>query len=155
MSRRLHLPTTRESSPAKTPTVDDARRRLGGRARSEPGAGELVQVNTGDIGVAGVVLFVEGGEMHVLTGGNTVRKTRAEHTSALSGGAPPDLEQLASAIQRFDALEEGERVGFEAPGAEHEEGTLVEKCRYGGLVLRSDETILGVGFRRLWPVTAA
>ena len=32
-----------------------------------------------------------------------------------------------------------------------DEGTLLEKCKFGALVERDDSTIVGVSFRRLWP----
>jgi len=30
-------------------------------------------------------------------------------------------------------------------------GKVVEKCRWGALVLREDGAVVAVGFRKLWP----
>lgn len=148
MSRRLFLPLTDGNSGA-TPTVDVVRRRLGGRASTEAGAGELVAVAS-EQGAArtGVVLFVQGEDLDVWLEGGVVRRTRRSKTvkAAIAGG---DLLSIARAARIFAELTEGQRVHYQ-----HEtgvgEGALVEKCRFGALVERGDGTVLGVGFRRLW-----
>jgi len=155
MDRKLSLPLTLTA--ARLPTVDVVRKRLGGRASTEDGAGELVTMIT-ERGLErlGVVLFVRGEELDVWTDGGVVRRARREALRpAPSTGSPLDddarkrLLAVAREAQGFAALAEGQQVNYH-----HErgvgEGTLVEKCRFGGLVQRADGAVLAVGFRRLW-----
>ena len=149
MARRLFLPLA-AGDPDASPTVDTVRKRLGGRASTEPGAGDLVAVAS-EQGAArrGVVLFVQGDEIDVWLEGGVVRRTRRSKT-AEAAEAAGDLASIARAARIFAALAEGQRVRYQ-----HEagvgEGALVEKCRFGALVERGDGRVLGVGFRRLWP----
>jgi hypothetical protein len=148
MVRRLFLPLA-AGNPDANPTVDAVRRRLGGRASTEPGAGELVAVAS-DRGAAraGVVLFVQGNDLDVWLEGGVVRRTRRERT-VTTAEASEDLCSIAHAARIFAALTEGQRVHYShADGVG--EGALVEKCRFGALVERGDGTVLGIGFRRLW-----
>lgn len=152
MARRLFLPLA-NGNPGASPTVDAVRRRLGGRASTEPGAGDLVAVAS-DQGAAraGVVLFVQGDDLDVWLQGGVVRRTRRSRV-VTAAEAGDDLLSIAHAARIFAALEEGQRVCYQ-----HDEGVgegnLVEKCRFGGLVERGDGTVLGVGFRRLWSAGA-
>jgi hypothetical protein len=148
MARRLFLPLA-AGNPDANPTVDAVRRRLGGRASTEPGAGEVVAVAS-DAGAArtGVVLFVQGDALDVWLEGGVVRRTRRERT-VKAEGAGDALQSIAHAARIFAALSEGQRV-FYGHDAGVGEGALVEKCRFGALVERGDGTVLGVGFRRLW-----
>ena len=149
MSRRLFLPLT-DGNPDASPTVDVVRRRLGGRASTEPGAGELVGV-AGEQGAerAGVVLFVQGEDLDVWLEGGVVRRTRRSKT-VKAKGAGDALLSIARAARIFAELAEGQRVHYP-----HQRGggvgALVDKCRFGALALAADGTVLGVGFRRLWP----
>ena len=154
MSRRLFLPLA-DGDPAASPTVDAVRRRLGGRASTEPGAGELVAVAS-DHGAAraGVVLFVQGDDVDVWLSGGLVRRTRRSRVvTAAEASGSDELLSIAHAARIFAALAEGQRVCYQ-----HDrgvvEGDLVEKCRFGALVERGDGTVLGVGFRRLWSASA-
>ncbi len=152
MGRRLFLPLA-SGDPAANPTVDVVRRRLGGRASTEPGAGEIVAV-TRDEGAArpGVVLFVHGDDLDVWLEGGVVRRTRRSRVVTTTE-AGDDLLSIAHAARIFAALAEGQRVHYQHDGGVGE-GSLVEKCRFGGLVERGDGTVLGVGFRRLWSADA-
>ena len=40
---------------------------------------------------------------------------------------------------------------FATEGGAVEHGTLLEKCRWGGLVQRGDGVVVGIGFRRVLP----
>jgi hypothetical protein len=147
------------------PTVDEVRKRLGGRASTESGAGELVLLTTpGGDELPGVVLFVAGDELDVWVeqpgtqvtialGGGVVRRARRADVSPLRSLPSKDLLGVASDARVFAGLLEGQRIRYQA-GDTLGEGTLVEKCRYGALVEREDGAILGVGFRRLWPAQA-
>jgi hypothetical protein len=151
MARRLFLPLASDGAvPRPMPTVDAVRKRLGGRAATEPGAGEIVSLSGGRIApiVSGVVIFVRGDEIDVWLEGDMVRRVRRADTWALGGVIPPDLLAVAAAARAFAGLREGQRVGYRDEGRGGE-GTLVEKCRFGALVERGDGTVVGVGFRRL------
>lgn len=148
MNRRLFLPLA-DGNPDASPTVDVVRRRLGGRASTEPGAGEIVAVAS-EQGAArtGVVLFVQGEDLDVWLEGGVVRRTRRSKTVEAKG-AGDDLLSIARAARIFAGLAEGQRVHYQHQSGVGE-GVLVEKCRFGALVERGDGTVLGVGFRRLW-----
>ena len=152
MGRRLFLPLA-NGDPVASPTVDAVRRRLGGRASTEPGAGEFVAVAS-DRGAArsGVVLFVQGDALDVWLQGGVVRRTHRSRV-VTTAEAGDDLLSIAHAARIFAALEEGQRVSYQHDDGVGE-GSLVEKCRFGGLVERGDGTVLGVGFRRLWSAGA-
>ena len=151
MAKRLFLPL----SPARTderPAVDAVRKRLGGRAATEEGAGEVVSFRD-DRGFerTGVVLFARGAEIDVWCEGDLVRRLRREEARAADGALDAKVFEVSRDARAFAALGEGDRVRFQhtqGPG----EGRLVEKCRFGGLVERADGSLLGVGFRRLQAV---
>ncbi len=78
MLRRLSLRLATEGA-APRPTVDAIRKRLGGRASTEPGAGEVVSLGA----VAdrmGVVLFVRGEQLDVWFSGDRVQRVRRADT---------------------------------------------------------------------------
>jgi hypothetical protein len=145
MVRRLFLPLAMPSTPSPRPTVDAVRKRLGGRASTEAGAGEVVSLRDGR---TGVVLFVRGEQLDVWLAGDIVRRVRRAETLLADGVVSPDLDAVARDARVFAALREGQRVGFQHEGGVGE-GALVEKCRFGGLVARADGKVIGVGFRRL------
>jgi hypothetical protein len=156
MSRKFFLPLT--PTDARPPTVDLMRKRLGGRASTEPGAGELVTLVTAQgLSRIGVVLFVRGEDFDIWIDSGVVRRARRSTLRPLDPAAATegelarlrDLNAIARDAQSFAALVEGQRVHYQ-----HEaglgEGTLIEKCRFGGLIERADGAVLGVGFRRLF-----
>jgi hypothetical protein len=53
-------------------------------------------------------------------------------------------------MRLFTALAEGARVRWER-GSEIAEGRIVEKCRYGAIIVSRDGRVVAVGFRKLWP----
>ena len=145
MARRLSLHPA-ERGPAPLPTVDAVRKQLGGRASTEPGAGEVVRVGAeGDR--TGVVLFVHGEQLDVWLSGDRVQRVRRADTHPAGGVAPRELAAIAGDARAFADLREGQRVAFLQEGRRGE-GALVEKCRFGGLVELRSGTVVGVGFRR-------
>jgi hypothetical protein len=129
-------------------TLEAVRARLGGRARTDPQAGRVVCFL--DTGAAGVVLFGQGEEVHVFSSAGWVRRTTADAlTHVDEPGA--ELYAVANDVRVFAALEEGTRVRFQDLGG-MAQGTLIEKCRSGAVVRRDDAAIMGVGFRRIWPL---
>jgi hypothetical protein len=150
MGRKLTIPIT---PTLRSRRVEDVRKRMGGRESTEAGAGEVVTVRReGAPELLGVVIFVQGTELDVMTDEATVRRTQRARVSASSGG-PGDawLPSLAADAKVFGTLEEGQRVRYQSETGKLEEGTLVEKCRYGAIVLCADRSLMGVGFRKLWP----
>ncbi|HMJ15161.1 MAG TPA: hypothetical protein VK524_27290 [Polyangiaceae bacterium] len=152
MSRR-HLPTVAASMPLEVPQhLEQARRRLGGRGRSDAGIGALVQIsNDGAAPTPGVVLFVAGQELDVWTGNRRVIRTQRERVSAVKEAPAGELAAIASAVRIFAELAEGRRVRYVDAKGNSNEGTLFEKCRYGALVARDDRQIMAVGFSKLEP----
>ncbi len=141
-----HLPLAPATG---APTVDAMRRRLGGRASTDETAGSLVIVEAdGGVALPGVVVFADGDEAHVMSAANAVRRVARAALHPLHD-APPALVDLAGAVRAFARLREGAPVRFSHPASGELSGTLVEKCRYGALVLREDETLVGVGFRQV------
>jgi hypothetical protein len=145
--RSLPLVVDPRGPAADRPTLEKARRRLGGRASTDGSAGQTVRFLGED--VTGVILFGSDEQCDVLLESGTVRRTKPE----LVAGAPPEERflRLMAEVRLFGRLREGERVRFEQDG-HAEAGLLVEKCRYGALVAKDDGKILAVGFRRIWPV---
>jgi len=142
--RLLQHPATDAAAPR--PTVDAVRKRLGGRASTEPGAGEVVRVTAaGDR--TGVVLFVRGEQLDVWLEGDRVQRVQRADTRPAGGLVARDVAAVAGDARAFAELCEGQRVAFQQEGRPGE-GALVEKCRFGGLVELPSGTVVGVGFRR-------
>ncbi|HSN98099.1 MAG TPA: hypothetical protein VLS89_07360 [Candidatus Nanopelagicales bacterium] len=169
MARKLSLPLfnldgglARPAPRSQKPTVDEVRKRLGGRASTGPGAGELVTLTTpGGDELPGVVLFSSADDIDIWVeqpgaavaaalGAGVVRRARRADVTPLRAPSSKDLDAVAADARVFGALREGQRIHYAVDGG-LSEGTLVEKCRYGALVERDDGSLLGVGFRRLWP----
>lgn len=148
MGRRLLLPVTK--GVAEIPTVDAVRRRLGGRASTEEGAGELVSFrDERGLSRLGVVVFARGADRDVWVPGDLVRRVRREDVRPPDGLVPDELHAVARDALAFARLREGQRVTYQH-GDALDEGEMIEKCRFGALVERRDRTVLGVGFRRVW-----
>jgi hypothetical protein len=135
---------------AVPPTVEAARKRLGGRASTSPGVGRIVVLPGWQ--APGVVVFAADDECHVLFASGVVRRARAEALAAHAGEAPRELARLADDARVFATLQEGDRVRYERAPGEFAEGTLREKCRFGALVTSGAGKSVAVGFRKLWPV---
>jgi len=129
----------------RSPTVDAARTRLGGREASDPGAGDLVAFDGDRLGV---VLFARGDQLEVWIDDGLVRRVHRSATRAADAVIPAELAEVADAARAFAALEEGARVRYRDE-VRVAEGRLVEKCRFGALIERDDGSIVAVGFRRV------
>lgn len=148
MAKKPSLPLL-GALPARVPTIEAARRRLGGRAAPSPLDGRTVRA--GD--AAGVVISATDDEVHFLVTGEVVR--RAARGEVRVDDAAPIDERVTCDVRVFVGLREQQRVRFqagadEAPG----EGVLFERCRFGALVAKDDGSIVAVGYRRLWPADA-
>lgn len=152
MSRKL--PVLFPFGADRKPTVDSIRAKLGGRASTEVGAGDLVRVEAGGgFSHTGIVIYTRGEDVDIWTGEGVVRRARWGAVQRLDGPTPEAFEQVAADAAVFGGLLEGQRVRYRHDTGTSE-GTLVEKCKFGALVERDDRTIVGVSFRRLWPADA-
>lgn len=149
MGRKLALPVLLPQPPA--PSVDRMRKQLGGRASTESGTGNVVTfVTDGGVHQTGVVVFIRGEEIDVYVSDNLVRRIRRSAAKSTDAAMDPSFIRIAESARVFGDLSEGQRVRFATE--EHTyEGILVEKCRFGALVERTDGKIIGLGFQRLWP----
>lgn len=153
MARILGLPVTDPAANAAAPRVDQMRARLGGRAASTARVGELVQLRTSDlVSLPGVLLAEARGSALVLTRGNVVHRAPIHRLEPSAGAdVDPELAAVSSDARRFAALSEGQRVQIQDANLDALDGILVEKCRFGGLVLKRDESLVAVGFSKLSP----
>lgn len=154
MSSRVHLPTVRTLGavriPSGPPTVDDARASLGGRASTDPRAGVCVSiVERGGVRTTGIVVFASGEERDVWVGEGRFRRADAASCEPAETATDDSLDAIAEHARRFAALSEGDAVRYLDRDDHAHEGQLVEKCRYGALVLAPDGRVLAVGFRRI------
>jgi hypothetical protein len=70
--------------------------------------------------------------------------------TSYGGAVPEELARIAAEARLFSMLAPGERVRWQrATGVA--EGCIVEKCRYGAIIVTRDGRLVAVGFRRLWP----
>ena len=153
-SSKFSLPLT--SQPASKPTVDAVRQRLGGRQLTAPGAGELVTVEMpNEARKPGVVVFATDEQFDLWLGEGVVRRFSRSQTAPFLDEPSDELKVVASDVRLFASLREGDRVRCGSKDGRLDEGKLLEKCRYGALILRDDGVIVGAGFQRLWPAVEA
>lgn len=143
---------------AKKPSLEDARNRLGGRTTDElaaaPGItpGRIVKViATGGVEHIAVVIFANADEVHILVDGTRLRRVPPEAVDLHDGATPSTLTQISDDAHVFSRLAEGQGVRYADDTGGLLPGKLVEKCRYGALVVREDGAVVAVGFRKLWP----
>ena len=151
----------KSESKSKKPSLDDARNRLGGRTNNEEPApagivpGRVVRVfaNDGAAHVA-VVVFANADEVHILIDGTKLRRVPPSEVHAHEGEAPSSVAKIAADAHVFSRLAEGEKIRYADDSGGLLSGKLVEKCRYGALVVRDDGAVVAVGFRKLWPAAS-
>lgn len=147
---------------SRKPSLDDARNRLGGRTNDEEpapagiGPGSIVQVaaNDGSKHVA-VVVFANATEIHVLIDGKRLRRVPPGAVEPNEGATPGSLAKISADAHVFARLAEGQPVRYADDIGGLLGGKLVEKCRYGALVVRDDGALVAVGFRKLWPAATS
>lgn len=144
--------------------------------------GTLVEITTEADRPLAVVLFASTEEVLLLVDAERVRRVLPTAIAATSRMPSDLLAELAVDARIFGWLVEGQEVCFTRPIpaassapaafaasgattsgdanssgrgsiASIERGKLIAKCRYGGLVAKSDGKILAVGFRNLCPAT--
>ncbi len=134
-------------------TIEAARRKLGGRPAeaSSRAPGALVRGTLRDgVSRTGVVLWASAGHCDVWFDDGVARRVRANVVVAHDGPTPSMLGRVLAEVRVFAALVEGDRVRWER-GSVLVDGAIVEKCRYGAIVLTTEGKLVAVGFRRLWP----
>jgi hypothetical protein len=146
----------------KKPSIDSARARLGGRITETdaptPGfaPGVVVTFSVGsDRRMPGVVVFASQAEVHVLLDGIRLRRLSPDDLLVHEGrDLAIELEKIAGDARLFGQLVEGQAVRYADDAGTLINGKVVEKCRWGALVLRDDGAVVAVGFRKLWPAPA-
>jgi hypothetical protein len=140
------------------PSLDSARRRLGGKPAAPstraPGLAVHVTLRDGQRH-RGVVLWSSEQDCDVWFEDGVARRVRASAVTPYGGVVPESLARISAEARLFAMLAPGERVRWQrsspAPGASAGEGCIVEKCRYGAILVTRDGRLIAVGFRRLWP----
>src|SRR5690606_32733124 len=102
----------------------------------------------------GVVVFASKTEVHVLQSGIRLRRLPPSDLTIVtetSGELADELEKIAGDARLFGQLSEGQTVRYAEDSGTLVTGKVVEKCRWGALVLRDDGAVVAVGFRKLWP----
>ena len=139
--------------PGLMPALEAARRKLGGRSvtPSARAPGALVETTLQD-GVLhlGVLLWASAGSCDVWFDDALARRARSEAVVCSACPTPESLVRIEAEIRMFAALAEGDRVRWERT-AGVTEGLIVEKCRYGAIVVTRAARVVAVGFRKLWP----
>lgn len=118
-----------------------------------PGRVVRLATATGEPIVA-VVVHANASEAHVLVDGVRLRRVSPAALSLHDGEPPHDLASIAADARVFSTLNEGQAVRYADDAGSLLGGKLVEKCRYGALIVRDDGAVVAVGFRKLWPATA-
>jgi hypothetical protein len=171
VTKKLNLPLFEDPAPKKSdarerkkPSIDAARARLGGRVtaadvpvqRFTPGVAVTFAVGRSAAArrMPGVVVFASVAEIHVLLDGIRLRRLRPIDLELHVGELDIELEKLAADARLFGQLDEGQSVRYANDAGDLVSGKVVEKCRWGALVLRDDGAIVAVGFRKLWPLSA-
>jgi hypothetical protein len=152
ITSRVGLGSERTNAPPR-PTIDSARKRLGGRLTSAPrlAPGSVVNATLRDGSRhTGVILWATDTHCDVWFEDGLARRTRSEGVTRHAGLVPEHLWRVATEMRLFAGLAEGDMVRWErATGIG--EGCIVEKCRYGAIVVTRDGKLVAVGFRKLWP----
>jgi hypothetical protein len=139
-------------APSRT-SIDSARRRLGGKpgapSTRAPGVAVEAALRDGQRR-RGVVLWSSEQDCDVWFDDGVARRVHASAVTAYGGAVPAKLAGVAAEARLFALLAPGERVRWQRPNGVVE-GCIVEKCRYGAIVVTRDGRLVAVGFRRLWP----
>ncbi|GAB5550000.1 MAG: hypothetical protein RID81_43210 [Sandaracinaceae bacterium] len=134
----------------ETPTLDDAREKLGGPWIGRQDLGAPVDIPGPDGRRIGVVIHATPTERDVWIGGGRIQRVALADTRP-AGGLVPDLDDIVDDAHVHASLRTGQRITFQRRDGSVGEGTLVEKCRYGSLVGLEDGRVLAVSFRKLAP----
>ncbi len=146
--------------PAKKPTMEVARSRLGGRLDGGPPPAGLAPGRVVTFALAsgrrraGVVVYAGADEVHVLLDPVRLRRLPPSEVEAHDGPLEDELVKLAAEARVFGGMVEGQAIRYADDAGTLMDGKLIEKCRWGALVARDDGAVVAVGFRKLWPAPA-
>jgi hypothetical protein len=138
---------------ALMPALEAARKKLGGRslAPSARPPGALVEATLQDgRRRAGILLWATAGSCDVWFDDGLARRARSESVLVSAKPTPDALVRIEAEVRLFSTLAEGDAVRWERAGCVTE-GRIVEKCRYGAIVVTRSARVVAVGFRKLWP----
>jgi hypothetical protein len=155
MDRRFRLPMfpANEDGDQELPKVTQIRQRLGGRRASNDGdlAGTWVQLPHLDNAWGVIVSSPSEHHAFVWITEGLIRKV--ERSRLLFPTTRPNahpLERISYDCKQFAMLVENDLVHYLNNQGEIQQGTLVELCHFGAVILRNDDVLMGVGFRRIW-----
>jgi hypothetical protein len=138
-------------------SLEAARDRLGGRltcaSRRPPGSIVIATLRDGTRH-CGVILWATDTQCDVWFADGLARRTRAERVRPYYGRVSDHLCRVAIEMRLFAMLSEGDLVRWERVTVAGE-GSIVEKCRYGAIIVTRDGKLVAVGFRKLWPAVGA
>lgn len=154
-----------DRSEGKKPSIDTARARLGGRIDEvdvapggfAPGVVVTFADRPAYPGIEatrqpGVVVFASKKEVHVLLDGVRLRRFPPTDVRIHDGGdVAIELEKIAGDARLFGQIVEGQSVRYADETGTLVSGRVIEKCRWGALVLNERGAVVAVGFRKLWP----
>jgi hypothetical protein len=147
----LPLFGARRAPASPPPRIDDARTALGGRAATTALAGSLVRVPAGEASVLGAVVFADDTRADVWVSEGRIRRVPLDALTPATDAAHHPLAAVAADARVYAGLRESASVRFLTSDGDPREGTLLEKCRYGGLVRDAEGRVHAVSFRRLLP----
>lgn len=155
MTTKISAPVRSGSEQADSAraSIEAARRKLGGRPveASLRAPGSVVRAALRDgARRAGVILWASAEHCDVWFDDGIARRVRASVVATYDGAPPRALGLILAEARIFASLGEGDRVRWDRAGT-LVGGCIVEKCRYGAIVLTEDGKLVAVGFRRLWP----
>ena len=142
-----------EHGASTRPSIDSARRRLGGKpacpSTRPPGLAVRAVLRDGQ-SHCGIVLWSSEQDCDLWFEDGVARRVRASAVTPHLGATPGELARISAEARLFALLAPGERVRWQRAGGVSE-GCIVEKCRYGAIIVTRDGRLVAVGFRRLWP----
>jgi hypothetical protein len=155
MSGKISAPMRSGSAvgDAASASIEAARRKLGGRLSEESSRapGSLVRGTLRDgAHRTGVILWASTAHSDVWFDDGIARRVRSQVLATYHGPTPAELGRIHAEVRIFALLDEGDRVRWDRSGA-LVDGCIVEKCRYGAIVVTREGRLVAVGFRRLWP----
>ncbi|MEZ4336461.1 MAG: hypothetical protein R3B82_07530 [Sandaracinaceae bacterium] len=138
--------------PLAPPSVDEARRQLGGPWVGGPDIGRVVRIVGGPVERVGVVVHSTPDDRDVWIGMGRVQ--RVEPARIEPAEADADHDPIIAAARVHASLSVGDSVVYELDDGGFAEGVLAEKLRFGALIGTPDGRVVAIGFRRIAPQQA-
>jgi hypothetical protein len=131
------------------PSLDEARRQLGGPWVGGPDIGRVVRVLGGIGERIGVVVHATPTERDVWIGAGRVQRVAPARLTDAEATAEHD--PVVADARMHASLSVGDRVVYERADGSYADGVLAEKLRFGSLVGTPDGKVIAIGFRRIAP----